>query len=89
MNYRKRARSEEESWQEERYLLEGRIWSLEEAARAREAVSESRDRVLAVMEEALQCPVCLEVPRGAPVLNCPNGHIFCASCSTAACPVCR
>jgi hypothetical protein len=76
------AEDEEAAWRADKAVLEARVRSLE-------ASLAKKDCVLAVMEEALQCPVCLEVPRGALVLACTNGHLVCVSCNTAACAVCR
>ena len=74
--------AEKAVWRADKAVLEARVRSLE-------ATGARKDRVLAVGEEALQCPVCLEVPRGAPVLACTNGHLVCASCNTEACSLCR
>jgi len=48
---------------------------------------------LSPFEEALECPVCLTVPREGPLPSCPAGHIVCKSCkgnlNNAECPTCR
>jgi len=43
------------------------------------------------MLKAMECPVCLMLPRQAPVYQCENGHCVCSSCKTnlAQCPTCR
>lgn len=46
-----------------------------------------------VLSEALECPVCLEVPKSSPVYQCQaNGHVVCRACIPhlkEVCPVCR
>jgi len=39
----------------------------------------------------LECPVCLEVPKGGPISQCDNGHLLCSSCrkKIKECPVCK
>jgi len=48
---------------------------------------------LSPIEEVLECPVCLTVPREGPLPSCPAGHIVCKSCESylnhAECPTCR
>jgi hypothetical protein len=62
------------------------------------AIMESRSRdledKLKNLEEVLECPVCLSVPRpGTPVYECSNSHIICATCAEGIpdkkCPTCR
>ena len=45
----------------------------------------------AELEESLQCPVCLLIPRALPVPACPAGHIICQACreKVTLCPTCR
>jgi len=45
--------------------------------------------ILKKLEDKVECPVCLDVPRSAPVPVCPNGHIVCQRCKRASCPTCR
>ena len=49
--------------------------------------SETAEKMLNLME----CPVCLEVPRAAPIFSCRNGHLICGSCQpkVKCCPTCR
>jgi len=57
------------------------------------------DKVLKVLEELqekIECPVCLAVPREGPVPCCPSGHITCSPClgklraeGKLECPTCR
>jgi hypothetical protein len=40
----------------------------------------------------LECPVCLDYPRGEPVYTCKNGHLVCGTCRHGVadkCPTCR
>ena len=41
--------------------------------------------------DLLQCPVCLDVPRAAPIFSCRNGHLICGKCKpkVSSCPICR
>ena len=41
--------------------------------------------------ESMECPVCMEVPRSAPIYQCRNGHLLCKKCQpkVQACPICR
>ena len=43
------------------------------------------------LREAVECPVCFNIPRSPPVPCCRNGHVICARCKTKcdACPKCR
>ena len=52
----------------------------------------SNDSVpVADLEEFLECPVCLEVPKSAPIYQCRNGHILCVKCKAkiTVCPSCQ
>ena len=44
-------------------------------------------------KEDLRCPVCLLVPKSAPIFQCSNGHIHCHTCHIhpylKSCPICR
>ena len=43
------------------------------------------------LKDVLECPVCLKVPRSAPVFQCERGHVVCHEChpKLVTCPVCR
>ena len=43
------------------------------------------------IQDALECIVCLDVPKTDPVYQCDNGHILCNSChaNVTDCPMCR
>ena len=43
------------------------------------------------MQADLECPVCLKIPRTAPIYQCSQGHIHCEACHPRLeeCPVCR
>jgi len=65
---------------------------LRSTVRSLEAALQERDRALSEVIGALNCPVCLELPRQLPVPVCQNGHTVCLTCSRnglAHCPVCR
>ena len=46
-------------------------------------------KLVQLVSDKLECPVCLEVPRSGPVPICPNGHVVCKTCKTVSCPTCR
>lgn len=48
----------------------------------------SHDEQLA---KAVECPVCLEIPRQGPINQCTNGHLICNACypKLTTCPVCK
>ena len=41
------------------------------------------------LRDKLECPVCFDVPKSAPVPVCPNGHVVCVKCAWEVCPTCR
>ena len=52
--------------------------------------------LMAALQEKVECPVCLVVPREGPVPCCPSGHITCSPCldrlraeGKLECPTCR
>ena len=51
----------------------------------------SNRRMIHELQSSLECPVCLETIRSAPVKCCRNGHLICNTCVTRAqnCPTCR
>ena len=60
-----------------------------------EAVDKYR-RLVKQLEERLECPMCLTVPKEAPAITCKEGHLACSSClqgwlagGRRECPYCR
>lgn len=43
------------------------------------------------LKDVLECPVCLRIPRCAPIFQCERGHVVCNEChpKLVTCPVCR
>lgn len=41
------------------------------------------------LRDKVECPVCLEVPKKAPIYVCYNGHVVCEVCVREKCPSCR
>ena len=43
------------------------------------------------LQKELECPVCLSLPREAPIYQCENGHMVCKNClpKLKECPVCK
>ena len=57
---------------------------------------EKTTKLVAELKSAVECPVCLVVPREGPVPCCPSGHITCSPClerlrgeGRGGCPTCR
>ena len=48
-----------------------------------------QDLLIQKLKDKLECPVCLDVPRNAPVPVCLNGHFVCQKCKRDSCPSCR
>jgi len=46
-------------------------------------------KLIELLKDQVECPVCLEVPRELPVAICPNGHVVCKTCKRNLCPKCR
>merc|ERR1712059_35149 len=62
----------------------------------RDAVSDELDRIsrkyedlVGKLRDKVECPVCLDVPKKAPIPVCPNGHVVCLRCVREECPTCR
>ena len=47
------------------------------------------DDLVRKLRDKVECPVCFDVPRAAPVPVCPNGHVVCVKCVRDVCPTCR
>ena len=47
------------------------------------------DDLVRKLRDKVECPVCFDVPRSAPVPVCPNGHVVCVKCVRDVCPTCR
>lgn len=41
------------------------------------------------LRDKVECPVCLEVPKKAPIYVCSNGHVVCEVCVREKCPTCK
>ena len=51
-----------------------------EVGKYRKENSDRDRKMVAELEEKVECPVCLVVPREGPVPCCPHGHITCSPC---------
>ena len=47
------------------------------------------DDLVRKLRDKVECPVCFDVPKSAPVPVCPNGHVVCVKCVREVCPTCR
>jgi hypothetical protein len=45
-------------------------------------------KLVSTIEDKVECPICLAVPKKAPIYACPKGHLICQTCCRATCPVC-
>jgi len=88
---------------EKEAILRERDEMLTRAQKEKQDIMKERDnskakyRVLVEhLEERLECPMCLTVPRETPVITCKEGHLACSSClqgwlagGRQECPYCR
>ncbi len=51
----------------------------------------SRREMTEKLIDLMECPVCMDFPRSAPIFSCRNGHLICAKCQpkVVCCPICR
>ena len=54
-------------------------------------ISNVLEESLSNLEENLECPVCIKIPRDLPIPCCEAGHIVCQNCRgrVTRCPICR
>ena len=62
---------------------------LETAATESASVASKYENLVTKMQAKVECPVCFDVPKQAPVPVCPNGHVVCQGCKRDLCPTCR
>jgi len=53
------------------------------------ALNTKYDSLVTKLQAKVECPVCYDVPKQAPVPVCPNGHVVCQGCKRDLCPTCR
>ena len=53
------------------------------------SVTKKYEDLVKKLRDKVECPVCFEVPKSAPVPVCPNGHVVCMKCVRDTCPTCR
>ena len=53
------------------------------------ALNTKYDSLVVKLQAKVECPVCFDVPKQAPVPVCPNGHVVCQGCKRDLCPTCR
>lgn len=54
-----------------------------------ERISAKYEDLVKKLRDKVECPVCFDVPKKAPVPVCPNGHVVCVRCAREECPTCR
>jgi len=52
-------------------------------------VTKKYDDLVRKLRDKVECPVCFDVPKAAPIPVCPNGHVVCVKCVREVCPTCR
>merc|ERR1712059_23749 len=52
-------------------------------------LAKKREDIIQLLRDKVECPVCLYVPKKAPIPVCPNGHVVCSKCVRGECPTCR
>merc|ERR1712059_156905 len=52
-------------------------------------LAKKREDIIQLLRDKVECPVCLYVPKKAPIPVCPNGHGVCSKCVREDCPTCR
>lgn len=57
--------------------------------REKAAVEARFEGLVSKLQAKVECPVCYDVPKKAPVYVCPNGHMVCRVCRQDNCPTCR
>lgn len=52
---------------------------------------ETHTTMVTDLQSSIECPICLDTIREAPVICCKSGHVICSTCSarTFSCPTCR
>lgn len=53
------------------------------------AIKAKYDNLVRKLRDKVECPVCMDVPKRAPVPVCSNGHVVCSKCLRQECPTCR
>jgi len=54
-----------------------------------ETIKANYDELVSQLAAKVECPVCFEVPKSAPIHSCLNGHLVCRDCRRDTCPTCR
>merc|ERR1719323_1189766 len=54
-----------------------------------EIIKANYDDLVGQLAAKVECPVCYEVPKSAPIHSCVNGHLVCRDCRRDTCPTCR
>ena len=54
-----------------------------------EKMTRKYEELVRKLRDKVECPVCFDVPKSAPVPVCPNGHVVCVKCVREVCPTCR
>lgn len=52
-------------------------------------ITQKYNNLVRVLRDKVECPVCLDIPKRAPIPLCTNGHVVCSNCARRECPTCR
>eukprot|EP00090_Calanus_glacialis_P015484 TRINITY_DN24438_c0_g1_i1.p1 TRINITY_DN24438_c0_g1~~TRINITY_DN24438_c0_g1_i1.p1 ORF type:complete len:751 (+),score=260.97 TRINITY_DN24438_c0_g1_i1:58-2253(+) len=62
---------------------------LSDSSAGKATLTNEYDSLVTKLQGKVECPVCFDVPKQAPVPVCPNGHVVCQGCKRDTCPTCR
>ena len=70
-------------------VMEGESMELKKVKEDLAMITTRYEDLVGKLRDRVECPVCMEVPKTAPIYVCSNGHVVCVSCVRNTCPVCR
>jgi len=71
------------------YVIQQPLKATEDAMNDLQRIKKKYEALVKKLRDKVECPVCLDVPKRAPIPVCPNGHVVCANCLRQECPTCR
>ena len=73
-------------------LLIDKLASIEKELKKVTEEADKHEKLVMILKDRVECPVCLDIPTIGPIYSCPNGHCICYVCyqgQASNCPVCR
>ena len=96
LKYRRSGREKEAMLKEKDGMMAEAEKEKQDLIRERGEAEAKYQRLVEQIEERLECPMCLTVPKEAPAITCKEGHLACCSClqgwlagGRRECPYCR